>query len=85
VKLRPVIREALDRHGLPVTQDDTPATLRERLNDRYLEEVRTLRARQRAGEIPLAEYAGHARDLQERYRLLGLPLELWLEPAEPAG
>jgi hypothetical protein len=70
VKLRPVVREALDRHGLPVTQDDTPATLRER---------------QRAGEIPLAEYAGHARDLQERYRLLGLPLELWLEPAEPAG
>jgi hypothetical protein len=83
VKLRPVVLEALDRHRLAVTEDDTPATLRDRLNDRYLAEVRALRARQRAGEIPLAEYAGHARDLQERYRLLGLPLELWLEPPEP--
>jgi hypothetical protein len=77
VKLRPEVVEALDRHRLAVTQDDTPATLRERLNDRYLEDIRKLRARQRNGEIPLAEYAGHARVLQERYRLLGLPLELW--------
>jgi len=80
VKLRPAVREALDRHGLAVSEDDTPATLRDRLNDFYLDEVRKLRARQRAGEIPLAEYARHARALQERYLLLGLPLELWTEP-----
>jgi len=48
--------------------------------------VRKLRARQRAGEIPLAEYARHARALHERYPLLGLPLELWIEaPAAPEG
>jgi hypothetical protein len=82
VKLRPAVREALDRHHLSVAPDDTPATLRDRLNDHYLEDIRQLRARQRAGEIPLAEYAGHARVLQERYRLLGLPLELWIEPAD---
>ena len=64
----------------PHRADDTPATLRDRLNDLYLDEVRKLRARQRAGEIPLAEYARHARALQERYLLLGLPLELWTEP-----
>jgi hypothetical protein len=81
VKLRPAVREALDRHGLAVSEeDDTPATLRDRLNDLYLDEVRKLRARQRAGEIPLAEYARHARALHERYPLLGLPLELWTEP-----
>ncbi len=59
---------------------DTPASLKERLNDLYLEEVRRLRERQRAGEIPLRDYAAHARALQERYPLLGLPLELWVEP-----
>jgi hypothetical protein len=80
VKLRPAVREALDAHGLAVSDGDTPATLRDRLNDRYLDEVRSLRARQRPGEIPLAQYAGHARELQERYVLLGLPLELWTEP-----
>ena len=80
MKLRPAVREALDRHGLAVSEDDTPATLRERLNDLYLDEVRELRARQRGGEIPLAEYAGHARALHERYPLLGLPLELWTAP-----
>jgi hypothetical protein len=79
VKLRPAVVEALGRHGVVVAEGDTPATIRERLNDLYLEEVRQLRARQRAGEIPLAEYSHHAQALQERYPLLGLPLELWID------
>jgi hypothetical protein len=77
VILRPGVSAALREHGLDVGPDDTPATLRERLNQMYLVEVRALRARQRGGEIPLSEYAGHARALQERFPLLGLPLGMW--------
>ena len=84
MKLRPAVVEALGRHGVLVAEGDTPAAVRERLNDLYLDEVRKLRARQRAGEIPLAEYARHAQALQERYPLLGLPLELWTDaPGAP--
>lgn len=82
MKLRPAVREALDRQGLAVGDGDTPASLKERLNDLYLEEVRRLRERQRAGEIPLRDYATHARALQESYPLLSLPLELWVENPE---
>jgi len=80
VRLRASVREALARHGLTIGHDDTPARLKERLDDLYLDEVRRLKARQRAGEIPLREYAAHAQALKERYPLLGLPLAMWTEP-----
>jgi hypothetical protein len=38
-----------------------------------------LKARQKAGEIPLKEYAAAALRLKESYPLLGLPLEMWVE------
>ena len=85
MRLRPAVREALSRHGVAVAENDTPASLKERLNDLYLEDVRRLRARQRAGEIPLRDYAARARELQEGYPLLGLPLELWVEAEDPPG
>jgi hypothetical protein len=80
VKLRASVREALAGHGLAVAEADTPAQLKERLNDLYLEEVRRLRARQRAGEIPLRDYAAHAEALKKRFPLLGLPLDQWTAP-----
>ncbi len=72
-----VVRD-LERHGLIPSRADTAATLREKLNDLYLEDVRRLRDRQRAGEIPLREYAGHVEELKRSYPLLSLPLEAWL-------
>lgn len=80
VRLRPGVREALAGHGLAVAEADTPALLKERLNDLYLEDVRRLKARQRSGEIPLHDYAAHAQSLRERFPLLGLPLDMWTEP-----
>lgn len=77
--LRPAVAAALGRHGIDPAGDDTPEMLRERLNDRYLEDVRLLKARQVGGEIPLKEYAGHVQSLRESYALLGLPLSLWIE------
>ena len=71
--------EELGRHGIESGPADTPATLRERLNDVYLVEVRRLRARQVRGEIPLREYAGHVAALKERFPLLGVPAAAWEE------
>jgi hypothetical protein len=83
VRLRAAVRDALERHHLEIRPEDTPATLRERLNDLYLEDVRRLRERQRAGEIALRDYAGHVRTLHEHYPLLGLPLDQWTNPLDP--
>ncbi len=74
---RPAVLAGLERHGLVPGPDDTPASLRERLNERYLEDVRALRERQRRGEIALADYARHVEELRARYELLGLPLQAW--------
>ena len=79
VVLRPAVRDELSRHGVSSGPEDTPATLREKLNDAYLAEVRRLRERQVRGEIPLKEYAGHVAALKSRFPLLGVPLDLWDE------
>ena len=70
---------ALARHGISAGPDDTTETLRERLNERYLEEVRALRERQRGGEIPLREYGTHVQALRDRFELLSLPPSLWVD------
>jgi len=77
--LRAAVVEGLAAHGIASGPQDTPATLRELLNEAYLEDVRRLRERQRSGEIPLAGYAAQVEALQRRYPLLGLPLSLWTE------
>ena len=79
ISLRSSVREDLERHGVTIGPRDTPATLRERLNDVYVGEVRRLRERQVRGEIPRSEYAQHVAALRARFPLLGLPLELWDE------
>ena len=77
--MRPLVLEELGRHGIVPGPGDTPESLRDRLNDAYLAEVRALRARQVAGEIPLSEYAAHVQSLKERFPLLGLLLVMWRE------
>lgn len=79
MRLRAEVLADLSRRGLLPQPDDTAASLRERLNDLYLEDVRGLRERQRRGEIPLRDYAARVDELKRRYPLLGLPLELWTE------
>jgi len=79
VRLRPAVLEALAGLGIDAVAGETAERLRERLNERYLEEVRALKRRQQAGEIPLREYAGRVQALEERFTLLGLPVALWSE------
>jgi hypothetical protein len=80
VSLRPAVVAALAAHGVEVGPDDTPATLRERLNDLYLVEVRAIRERQRAGDIPRRGYAAAVQELRDRFSLLGLPEGDWTVP-----
>ena len=75
--LRQAVVEELRAHG--IEPEGIPAALRELLNEAYLEEVRRLRERQRSGQIPLREYAGHVDALKRRFPLLGLPLAMWSE------
>ena len=79
VRLRPAVVQGLARHGLTPGPSDTPESLRDRLNDAYLGEVRQLKQRQKAGEIPIRDYARHAQELKDTYPLLGLPLSSWVE------
>lgn len=79
MRLRPEVRADLERHGILVAAGDTPAGLRERLNDLYLQDVRRLRERQRAGEIALRDYGAHVEALRRGYPLLALPDTLWEE------
>jgi hypothetical protein len=73
------VAEALASHGIVPGPADTPESLRERLNERYLEEVRALKQRQRRGEIPLSQYGEHVQSLKARYPVLGLALPHWAE------
>lgn len=77
--LRPRVLDALRAHGIEPDAEATPASLRDRLNDVYLEEVHRLKQRQLAGEIPRRDYAVHVEALRERFSLLGLPLAHWVE------
>jgi hypothetical protein len=77
--LRETVRAGLARHGIVPGPEETPAALRERLNDLYLEDVRRLKARQRSAAIPLQDYAAAVHALKEGYPLLSLPLKLWVE------
>ena len=82
IRLRPNVAAELEAKGVVPAEGDTPQSLKERLNDLYLVQVRQLRDRQRAGEIPLRDYAAHAEALKQQFSLLGLPLHLW-EPPSP--
>jgi hypothetical protein len=85
VRLRPAVVADLERHGVTIGPRDTPALLRDRLNDLYLADIRRLKSRQIRGEIPLVEYARHVSALKETYALLGLPLALWLDSTPPSA
>jgi hypothetical protein len=61
-------------------RDDTPPEfIHEFINDLYLYEIRSLRARLLAGEIPKKDYAHHVERLRNRYPVLSLPVRYWCE------
>ena len=73
----PLVREALAGHGLRPKATTSVELLRGQVNDLYRYEIRQLRGRLLAGEIPKAHYADAVRTLRTRYLLLSLPRDRW--------
>ena len=78
-KYRPEILEELGRHGLVPRDETTAGRLRDTVRDLYKYEIRRLRDRVIAGDIPKQEYAGHVVELRKRYWILSIPTHLWTE------
>jgi len=79
-RYRPEVLDELIRHGLAPAADTRPPRLREQINDLYRIEIRKLRDRCRAGEIPVRELPAQVAELRKRYMLLSIPMENWVEP-----
>jgi len=77
VDYEPRVREALLEHGLRVTPATPPALAREFVNDLYRHELRRLRDRLLANEIPKRDYAGCVVSIRTRYWVLSVPLGRW--------
>jgi len=75
----PAILELLATHGLVPRPETTPRQLRDAVNDLYRHEIRRLRDRCRAGEFPPSALAAHVMRLRQRYLLLSIPLDRWVE------
>ena len=73
----PKVLEALGRFGLRPRPTTSPALAKEFLNDLYRHELRTLRARLVAREIPKQGYSDRVVELRKRYFLLSIRLDLW--------
>jgi hypothetical protein len=73
----PEALEVLAGHGLRPGPDTPPAAVREALSDLYRYEIRRLRRRLLAGEVPKAEYSDHVIGLRKQYWLLSIPVERW--------
>ena len=73
----PLVLEALAGHGLRPRPGTSVGLLRAQVSDLYRYEIRRLRGRLLAGEIPKASYADAVRTLRLRYLLLSLPGDRW--------
>ena len=62
------------------TDRTPPRLVRAYVNDFYRFEIRRLRARLLAGEIPRSSYAAHVVKLRQRYPVLSLDVRCWTEP-----
>ena len=75
----PKVSEDLGRFGLRPRPTTPPALAKEFVNDLYRYELRTLRARLVAREIPRQGYSDRVVELRKKYFLLSIRLDLWAE------
>jgi len=73
----PKVFEELGRFGLRPTPTTAPALAKEFVNDLYRHELRTLRARLVAKDIPKDGYSNRVVELRKKYFLLSIRVELW--------
>jgi hypothetical protein len=80
----PEALEALARHGLCPGPDTPAALVREALSDLYRFEIRRLKGRLLAGEIPKARYSDYVIALRKQYWLLSVPVPHWAREVSQA-
>jgi len=73
----PDLVEALLALGLCPAHSTAPAVVRDALNDLYRFELRRLRDRLRAGEVPKGDYIDRVMALRRKYWPLSLQLPAW--------
>jgi hypothetical protein len=73
----PKVSEDLGLFGLRPRPTTPPALAKEFVNDLYRYELRTLRARLVAREIPRQGYSDRVVELRKKYFLLSIRLDLW--------
>ena len=78
-KYRDSVLIELTRHGVEPREDTPPELVHDFVNDLYVYEIRALRRKQRAGQIPRQDYANHVKALRSRYPILSLPIKYWAE------
>jgi hypothetical protein len=71
-RYKPDILEQLARHGVMPTSDTPPERVHEFVNDLYRYELRRLRDRLVAREIPKAGYFDRVVDLRRKYPIVSL-------------
>jgi hypothetical protein len=79
---REQILDELARHGLKPRPSSSPGQLRDAVRDLYKYEIKRLRGELLAGRFPRSQYAGRVVELRMRYRVLSIPTELWIAPAD---
>jgi hypothetical protein len=68
---------SLAEFGLAPTAETPPELVREALNDLYRQELRRLRDRHRAGDLPKPIFLDAVVAMRKKYWLLTLPLSAW--------
>ena len=74
----PEALEVLAGHGLQPRPDTPPTVVRAALNDLYRYEIRRLKRRLLAGDIPTERYSEHIIGLRKQYWLLSIPIGRWV-------
>ena len=82
-RYRPDILDALLRHGVRPTGATPPGLVHAFVSDLYRFELRRLRDRLVAREIPKEGYYDRVVELRRKYPLVSLRPEFWIETAEP--
>jgi hypothetical protein len=73
----PKVFDELGRFGLCPKPTTPPTFAKEFVNDLYRYELRTLRARLVAREIPKQGYSDRVVELRKKYFLLSIRIDLW--------
>ena len=82
-KYRERVLVELARHGVAPRPNTPPELIHEFINDLYVYEIRALKAQLKAGRFPKSEYAGRVAELRQRYPILSLPVQHWIEGESP--